>query len=1422
MQRYRVNYKLLVGLFVGSVLLTVTAIFLWKWQVNRNATWFRESSQAALEAGKQEEAFDQLLKYVQLRRDEDEPRLELAKIGLELIKNNNTKQEIRQQSFGVLEETVRRTGEPELTREFIKLIIGFRPQDALTHLDELLRNNPNDSELLAMEAQALYRVKGVKPAMDLCIKLVGYDQVTQEFDASKAKAKDRPEVYTLLASLVIEKDDDKELAERVIDEMVKVNPDSSKAYLSQSVFLRTSDKKEEANAALARAYELDPDDLSILLQKGAVAFEEKNYEEAEETFTDALAKHPDELVLYDWLSRAQIQKEELDKALATLEQGLQKIGPERAIVFSRNKINIYFQQQDFASVNKELAKLTKTENPAWDPFIEFTKARMVWQQQQWNEAARLLKTVFPKLIDYPQEQAMAGLLLGAAYERQGKVDMARQSYTQAVEKHPQYEAAKLALKNLNDRTGVAVDSQAGDLDKAIEQMAEMPETQQDWARIDDMVEKIAKDREFSEARKKLVQANVLMKRKYFEEAKEKIREAALLEPENINIRFAAITLLAAEPDSGPVKALAVLDKLQEQMGDNLRIRLVRAQLLRGANQDNVIEQLEALTADIDSWSQEERAELFANLSAQFEQLGQFDKAQEYLKQAIELVPESLPARMRLFEVAFQKRDIPAMRDAEAQILDIVKDKNDGNYIYCVVRRLMWEFTQEKALREELVDARKMLDGVLQRRPQWPEAHVLYGQLLLVLQEDQDVALKHLDDALKYGPPNINALAMQVKLLGQRGQMAEAREKMNLIPKQLRQQLLGRANAEILILTGDKQEAFKSAKEFAAAEADNASTQVWLARFANEIGDLPTAVAAMNKATELEPTNSDNWMQLLSLHAGQKNLEGIEDTMRRAQLAIEGDFLPLLTAKKYELMGDWRAAEKIYLASFSSRIDEPNIAQRLAEFYLMWAQAGKTTISQAAPYINHLLRQANEGKIEQSNPYVSWARDKAARLLASSGDYQQSLKAQRLLRNGEDLKDVLQHEKALLSEILASRGEPQAQLQAINLLSEMDRNGTISREGVLSLARLLSKTGNWKRAEELMLNAITKFGSDEQVRTTFINLLIERGEYGVARSQLEELKKINPNSTQIFPLSIKIAAASGNRSQLRNMLQSMAPQNLTGALDKAQLDKVRMVARLAMENEEYELADKLYRVYVSRVPDANLEFARFLALHGNSDEAMTLLKQLFPQGMDEVTSICAEMLRRRRAEVGDKYDAEIDEMVAASLRDDPESVRRLLLKAEMLETQGKYEASIAQYDRVLARDDVPRMMRAAAMNNLGFLLTLLNQRTEEAEGLINQALEIYGPVDDILDTRALARMARKDYDQAVEDMSLATSLSSDPIKFYHFAQANLLAGNGPAAVKAWDKAQQLGFKKEKLPILEQKNFDRVKAEIEGLRTQNVKL
>ncbi len=1424
MQRYRVNHRLLISLFVGSFVVIVATFFLWKWQVNRKASWFRESARVAMEDGKPEEAFDLLMNYVQLRPDEEEPRIELANIGLKIIEAQEASSETISRSFAVLNETVTRTGDPGLRKELTKLIIGHRPQDALGHLEELLLDTPDDSELLSMQAQALYKVKGSKPAMDLCLRLVGYDKVSDTFDSAKATAKDRPEIYGLLATLIIERDQDKEFARRVIDQMVVENPESSDACLKRSIFLRSLGDEEEALVALEKAYELEPDSVDVARQKGAVAFEEKDYETAEKIFAAALEKHPDDLILYDLLSRTMVQEEKLEEALAVLEQGAAKLGKNQALGFSQLKLNILFQQSDFDAINRELQMLERTQNPNLTPFIDFTKARIDWQKQKWSEAARKLVKVQPRLIDFPQEQAMAGALLASSYERLNKLDLALQVYSEVLDKFPQYEAARRGKEAVQSKLNPQSNPDTLNLDQEINEMAAKPVEMQDWSQIESMLEELAQKNNISEAAVHLLQAQIMMKRGKFDEAKELIRQAALLDPDDIRVRYAAISLLLEDPNSGPSKALSLLDKLQDKFGDSPQARATRATIVRALNEPDVTEQLDELAVGIDQWSQAEQAQIEASLALQFEMLKNFAKANEHWKRAIEIMPESLPMRLHMFDLAYQQRDIPGMLAAEELILDLVKDENDGNYILDQVRRILLEYSLGEASREELVAGRKRLDQALKNRPEWHELHILYGQVLLVLEEDAELALQHLNDALKYGPPNANALSLQVRLLGQRGDFQEARKKMDLIPAASRMQVLGRTQAEILLQTGELQAAFDAAQQLAETEPGNASTQVWFARIAQASDHLDEAAQALTLATELAPADADVWMQLLSTYAQQKDNEKIEETLRQAQLAIEADYLPLLIGKKLELMGDWSAAEKLYLANFSTRMNELPILQRLAEFYFLWAKAGKLSVKKGFPYVNDILRLANEGKVEPDNPHVAWARDRAARLLAGSGDYQEALQARQLINPTGNPSDLSLKDKGLLAEILASRGEPEAQLKAIDILSAMEREGTISKDGVVALARLLGKVGDWERGRQLMLNTLAKYGDDEQVSATFVDLLIDNEEFTLAANRLDKLRDINSKNPNIVPLSIKLAAKSGDQAKLQNLLQGMLPRNLQGALDEKQLNNILAVARMAAENDQIEIAAKLYPLYAQRVgtSGAALEFAQFLAMQGDPSQAMEMLKQIFPAQMNQALQIAISMLRQRRAEIGDQFDAEINEMLAAALRDDPDSAQRLIFNAEALEVQGRYDESIAAYEKILKRDDLPTLLRAAAKNNLGFLLGLTNQRVEEAQSLINQAVDVYGPSEDILDTRAVVRMAGKNYDGAVEDMELATVLSRDPIKFFHKTQANLLAGNEQVALKAWDRALELGITKEKLPVLEQPKFDRIKGEIQQLQTQNANL
>jgi tetratricopeptide (TPR) repeat protein len=255
--------------------------------------------------------------------------------------------------------------------------------------------------------------------------------------------------------------------------------------------------------------------------------------------------------------------------------------------------------------------------------------------------------------------------------------------------------------------------------------------------------------------------------------------------------------------------------------------------------------------------------------------------------------------------------------------------------------------------------------------------------------------------------------------------------------------------------------------------------------------------------------------------------------------------------------------------------------------------------------------------------------------------------------------------------------------------------------------------------------------------------------------------------------------------------------------------------MAVNFGDYELAEQLLRLYVQRKKEGIDDLVNVLALHGNVDEALPMMKQLAAQTPLEMAQLAVQMLRQRRNELGDRYDDQVAELVAAAVREDPEGADRLVTQAEMYEVMEKYDESIKAYKSVLHRDDMPLLSNAAVMNNLAFLFAQRNESLDEAQELIDEAIEILGPLADALDTRAVVRMARKEYDMAVEDMTLALAVDPTSVKYYHLAKAQALAGNADAALEAWQKAQDLGIEKESLPLIEQPGFTETEQLVKNL-------
>jgi hypothetical protein len=103
------------------------------------------------------------------------------------------------------------------------------------------------------------------------------------------------------------------------------------------------------------------------------------------------------------------------------------------------------------------------------------------------------------------------------------------------------------------------------------------------------------------------------------------------------------------------------------------------------------------------------------------------------------------------------------------------------------------------------------------------------------------------------------------------------------------------------------------------------------------------------------------------------------------------------------------------------------------------------------------------------------------------------------------------------------------------------------------------------------------------------------------------------------------------------------------------------------------------------------------------------------------------------------------------------------------------------------------------------LLALRGRADEARTLVGRALAVEGPVPFLLDTRALAYLAKKRSDLAVKDLEEAVTEAATATRYFHLARAHRDAGDRLAAVVARRKAVALGLTPTRLHALEQDDY-----------------
>ena len=1489
MQRYRVNYTLLVGILVGAVVGSGAIYGIWRWRMTDNADSLRDRATAAEESGELKEAIGLYNTYLDFRPNDQPARIKQAMLYVDYAKQLLDEKEYHE--FGKVRNVIsdalfKFTNEQELRRHYVDLLClpsleRWFAKDALDHLKVLLIKNPDDVELLERQARCLVYTKQAADAVDVYYRLVGYNPETQEFSKDKALAPDHILDYHQLANALhwdLERPDQ---ALKTEEQMVAVNPDSAEAHRLYGVFLGMVDEgagskkdfSQKSSDELKKAYELDPTNPQVLLSLADAALRDDDTELAAKYLQEGLDSDTELALFYAQLAAIESKKNNYPAAIAQIDLGLTKVKEEEKPLLMLSKIDVLIDSGNITGAESAVREF-ESQFAMQNPKVELQKARILAAKNQWLEASRSLEVVRDKLMDNPNLQVQADLLLGLAYEKIGYQEKALEVFERLVRLNPNNKQLQRMYADLKSRVlgGEVAAGSTGSFTDALREMLSKPEEEQDWKAFNKFLDEWCKEYERTDVQRKLLEAQVLVSRKMYAEARDKIREAYVLAKDDIAVQRAAVRLIAADPDHGPDDALKMLDGTVKRFGDQRLLRLDRADLYMARNSETLADELLSLTEGIDDWAQSDQVELWKGIATRLNRAKLREEAEAAWRKVAEMSPNDLPSLMEVFDMAADRNDDAAMQAAQEKILESVGSKRDPSYAFTEAARNYSLYIKDPT-NDKLRDAIfKAVDLTLEGRPDWDKPYLLRATVKM---QDRDFlgALADFKIGFEKGRGNGRALAQYVKLLKAQGNYKEALKQLEPYDPSICVLLVGRDYPTLLISAGKFRDAAEAAERLASSESaqQSAGVQLWYGQFLEGIARLgmapedlrqecsQKASEALTKAVELGPDTPGNWQayinnmlassmrdqakvaQLTKEKAPAAKIDPLqadaaekrsnaENALRKAQLTLEEDTQSMLVAQSYENMGRWFDAENTYKLARDQQPDSSKLARQMALFYMSGRYPLPDGNRKAVQLINSILVGYDKDPEAVSKQNANWARRVAARMFASTGDYQDSLKAEKLLASNAENKTLSIEDKLEMAGLLAQRPEPVSRNKAIRLLEEVQSQQQLSPETDLTLGKLYYAVGKWAKCRDHMATVRTRYPDSLAVRDAYIRMLLDRGgasDLRAAEDQLRRMQEMAPKSLATLELSSLVYDRLGETKKAQQALRSMLPD--MNKLDENNYRLVARVAQLLLAMDDTDTAEKLLTALVNR-PGATLgqqlQFAQFIGVHRDADRAFQMLDEMAKDDtLVAVSESGINILRAIRKDVGDNYDAKITGWLTRADREDPGAIPVLMAYGNLYEVQGDYENAAATYRTILAKDRLQGRNKAAILNNLSYLLALgaaKEQTNGEAVKLLNEATEILGPLSDVLDTRAVIWINRGEYQKAVDDMQYAVTDGPTGSKYFHKALAHMGLKQNSETLAAWEKAEDLGLTRDTVGRLEQDKYDELAAYIKKLKDRTGEL
>jgi cellulose synthase operon protein C len=1441
----RIKLRILGIALIGIAFLAVGVHFLHAFQIKRNSGVFLELADQEEKAGNKTKAIEYLQKY-QVYNPENKAvnakrAILVADQGLGQPFNGSGIQSAMEQCDKVLRESPENDELRRKTVTLKMLLSHFRMRtgllkEALESLDILVASSPNDSELYELKGLCFEAIRADVDKAD-----GGFEQKTSAafreaddaFQLAIEKDPTRITAYVYRANLQLSSKSTagNNEANSCIKDMVERNPNSFEAYLERAIFRKGLAKDEERTSKalkneiaedIKKAAELAPDDERVLLISAQLAYDNGEIQTARRLLEKGVDQNPKNPGFYENLAKLELSEKKTEKAVAWLRRSITS-NPNDVITLYRIA-TILADSGHLEKAEPELQALEKTTASA---LVAYLNARAAFNKSEWIKASNTLENVRDRLVSlsgapaFSKIPATADTMLAKCYDHLGQNDRFLEvSQNLAQQNTSPQQLAQLAYaweKNNKLDNALAIYSSLAAQDPSFEvdivrllfrrQLRSKAKREESlaqwWPELEIRLQKAEKtgNRRMDVVRERvalLLAQSVFAQVKQPDKAKQLQEEARSLIERSRDIFDSQLeywlTLATVINRQGqPDQALALLNKAKNQTGDGVTIRLAFAshwlRLMRFKESrpiaDKALEKLEQ--EDVDQFSAFERNALLAGLADARERAGQTEQAKRLWTEISKTGGQGeslqvLTSRLRLFDLALMENN----QDEVAKVLVEIKELDPDGATWKYAEAMRLTAFSDASNQKAKSDADQLLNDARSKRPNWSRL-VLLQAFLADRSQHWDQAVNDYLQAIELGERKPEVVRRVIELLldpekrGRKGDselaiqtLADYEEKDGVLTPPL-----AKLATEIALNDGDRTKAKELIPQAVNNNSKSAPDFLWKAERLSQIGASPREIEdSLWAARRLDEKEPNVWLDFLLFYMG-RGIEEAEGALELAKVNLSALKAWDKLGQCYEAMGRLDEAEKQFKAHVDAEPDDPQRLQLLAIFLQRHNQ-----LSKAKPYFRKLI---DPDKTKAKLLVQAWARRMLAMGLTTEGGYPNYLEALKLLEANQkalsdpptestkdDFRRSLLEDKRTKAAILSTR--PEMHPEALKLLEEIaTRQPPLTPEDKYLQARLFPEH-EWQKARDILLELHANYLKNTTFLITLIQLLIKH-DPAQAESFLRKLETMQPDPYQTLALKVMLLKETKKIDDAEKLLNDQAKRK-----DISLFRLGDLLEKIGRPNS----AKNVYKAAVdqSKNPNGILIYAGFLGRQGETKEALDLCIKARESCPPEAVAVTSVGLLRTATDEALKSAAldSVKTWIENTYKSKP-SPGLLTSLADLLDLGGRYEEAEQTWRKVLSIDSKNIM----ALNNLACLLSYRHDQGIEALEYINRAIELVGPDAELLDTRGLVYLARKDTALALMDLKNAVDLKPTSVKQVHLAQAYWQDNNPEEAHRYWSLA-----------------------------------